>query len=261
MNAPTAGSFSEYYKTITDTELLSILENKEDYQDAAIEAAKKELERRQLSSDQLENLKADLAEKRKEQEITIAKQQNVKQAIKERSLGFIESLNPIYEELPDGEKILRYIIILWGIFTFLDILIDFRLELHALQEFVFHPFLNSLIIFPYILLPVSLYYLWKRESLGWTLFVVFLTFSFLNDLWALENALAWRPSGIKWMDTAFKPSLFKAFRLLLIAGGTLYAMCRQDMKNLFSVENRRMWTTIGVTVAVSVLCFIGLMYQ
>ena len=37
MNIQTVSAFSNYYKTISDAELLSILENKEDYQKPAIE--------------------------------------------------------------------------------------------------------------------------------------------------------------------------------------------------------------------------------
>jgi len=38
---PTSYSFSEYYKTITDSELLLILENTDDYQEDAVEARRK----------------------------------------------------------------------------------------------------------------------------------------------------------------------------------------------------------------------------
>lgn len=43
---PTSNNFSEYYKTISDTELFSILDNPEDYQALAVEAAKEELAHR-----------------------------------------------------------------------------------------------------------------------------------------------------------------------------------------------------------------------
>ncbi|MEO8403605.1 MAG: hypothetical protein ABI480_03385, partial [Chitinophagaceae bacterium] len=43
-----SSDFSYYYKTISDADLLSILENPDDYQPEAIEAAKNELITRQL---------------------------------------------------------------------------------------------------------------------------------------------------------------------------------------------------------------------
>lgn len=56
-------NFSEYYKTITNSELLDILEHPENYQLAAIEAAKKEFENRQLSEEEIEKAKQLLLEK------------------------------------------------------------------------------------------------------------------------------------------------------------------------------------------------------
>ena len=257
----TTNPFSEYYKTIGDSELVFILENIDDYQEIAVQAARLELDRRQVSAGALENLKAALDEQKEAAEIMKKKKEHVRLALKTGSLTLVESLNPIHAELPAAEKILRYIIILWGIFMLISLISDYRWIFQSLKEFPFHPFINSLILFPYIILPVSLYYLSKRESLGWTLFLIFLTVSLFSDLIAFENALTWKPSGIKWMDEAFKPSLFKTFRQLLMVGGTCYAICRGDMKELFSIEDKQMWMTIGITAVVCFLSFIGLRYQ
>jgi hypothetical protein len=253
--------FSQYYKTVSDSELLSILENTEDYQEAAVEAAREELQSRQLPPAQLESLKTQLLEKKEAAELARKKKEDVRQAIKDGSLSVLESLNPIHAELPSAEKILRYIIILWGIFTLISLITDYGLELDALKQFPFHPFLNSLILFPYIILPVSLFYLCKREPLGWTLFVIFLTFSFLSSLLNFGYALTWKPSGIKWMDDVFKPSLFRPIRQLLMVGGTFYAMCRLQMKELFLIEDKKMWITVGTTAALCFLCFLVLANQ
>jgi hypothetical protein len=45
----TLTNFSEYYKTISNSELLQIVENPHDYQPNAVEAAKHEFAARQLS--------------------------------------------------------------------------------------------------------------------------------------------------------------------------------------------------------------------
>ena len=48
-----SNNFSEYYKTISNADLLGILEKPAGYQEAAIEAAKKECLNRQLSVEEL----------------------------------------------------------------------------------------------------------------------------------------------------------------------------------------------------------------
>ena len=58
-----SNQFSAYYKTITATELLAILDNPGDYQPAAIEAAKAELESRQLSETAIQEARQPLVEK------------------------------------------------------------------------------------------------------------------------------------------------------------------------------------------------------
>jgi hypothetical protein len=261
MNPQTSISFSEYYKNITDVELLTILENTEDYQHAAIEAAQLELERRQLSITTIEKLKNDLAQKKFEKEEERQRHQKIERTVKEKFANILETLNPIQGELPGTEKILRFVVILWGLLTLYQLIHDYEIEFHSLKEFPFHPFVNSVILFPYIILPLSIYHLWKRIPLGWVLFVIYLTFQLLAETSAFCYALSWNPSGIEWMDDAFRPSMPKIFIRLIFVAGTLYAMCSQKLRVLFSIASRKMFITIGITVAVSFLVFLGLMNQ
>lgn len=64
----TANDFGKYYKTISNTELLGILENPGDYQTAAVEAAKKEFSDRQLSDTEIEEAKKTLEAKQLQKE-------------------------------------------------------------------------------------------------------------------------------------------------------------------------------------------------
>jgi hypothetical protein len=261
MDIQTANSFSEYYKTITDAELISILDNKEDYQEAAVKAAEEEFSRRQLSTDRLEELKNTLAQRKFEKEEARQKREAVERTVKEKFTSVIESLNPIHREVPGPEKILRFIIILWGLLTLYQLINDYEIELRSLKDFPFHPFMNSILLFPYVILPVSIYQLWRKQRLGWTLFVIYLTFRLLVETSMFYYALTWEPTGFDWMDKLIKPSIPKIVLRLLFAAGTLFAMCRQNMRSLFSIDRKKMALTISITAVVSVLVFIGLMNQ
>jgi hypothetical protein len=261
MTPQPTNSFSEYYKTISDAELLSILENTDEYQQAAIEAAKQELERRQLAVSRLEHLKNELARKKYEEEQVKQRLQHVERTIREKLSNTLEILNPIQTEIADAERILRFIIILWGLLAAYQTIHDHEIELQSVREFPYHPFLNTVILLPYIVLPVSIYYLWKRKPLGWTLFVVYLTVQLLAEVSALYYALNWRPTGIQWMDKLTKPSLPKILLLLVFVGGTLYAVSLQKLRSLFFIEQKKMFLTVGITIVVSFLVYVGLMNQ
>ena len=68
----TSNEFGKYYKTISNAELLGILENPSDYQMAAIEAARNEFLARQLSDEELkearEILNANQSKKEKQKQ-------------------------------------------------------------------------------------------------------------------------------------------------------------------------------------------------
>lgn len=261
MNVQTAGAFSDYYKTISDAELISILENKQDYQEAAIKAAEQELKNRQLSATRLEELKTDLAHAKSQTEEIKQRRTAVERKVKGKFSELLESLNPIHRELPGAEKVLRFIIVLWGLLTLYQMMNDYKLEFSAVKEFPFHPFVNSIVLFPYIILPVSIFLLWKRKPSGWRLFLIYLTFQLSTEISMFYYALTWQPSGIEWMDKLIKPSFPKIVLRLLFVGGTLYAMCSKSMRDLFLIERKKMFITIGMTLTVSLLLFVILMNQ
>ena len=108
----TSNEFTDYYKTISNAELLNILENPGDYQDSAIEAAKKELSDRQLSKMQEAN-EAVNHEKIKADK----KKENVKAfegKVKSSGDALFDTLNPIQAGAPSTEKSIRLIVIVFG---------------------------------------------------------------------------------------------------------------------------------------------------
>lgn len=261
MNMQTASAFSDYYKTITDAELLSILENKEDYQEGAIEAAEQELKSRQFSAARLEELKMDLAQANAEKEEAKQRYTAVEGTVKRKFNDILESLNPIHKELPGAEKPLRFIIVLWGLLTLYQMINDYKFEFSAIKEFPFHPFVNSTVLFPYIILPISIFLLWKRKPSGWSLFVIYLTYQLAAEISMFYYAVTWKPSGVEWMDQLFKPSIPKIVLRFLFVSGTFYTMCSKNMRQLFLIERKKMFATIVITLAIAVLLFIGLMNQ
>ena len=63
--------FKKYYNSITNEELLAILQNKDQYQAAAYKAAEEEFANRQLSDEAINDAKRLLNNKKAEKEIFI----------------------------------------------------------------------------------------------------------------------------------------------------------------------------------------------
>src|SRR6478672_736347 len=107
-------NFSEYYKTISDTELLNILDNSNDYQPSAVEAAKQEFANRQLTESEIQQARQPLIAKREQKDKEREKVKAVETKIKTAGQTFIDTINPIQSGIPSTEKIIRFIVIVFG---------------------------------------------------------------------------------------------------------------------------------------------------
>lgn len=245
-------NFSKYYKTISNSELFSILDNPGEYQPAAIEAAQNEFLARQLSDAEIQEAKeilnAKYAQKQKERE----KIKKIENTVKATGLNLIETLNPIQSEIPSTEKKIRVIIIVFGGLFLYQLLSDFNLHIAVVKDIPQFPFTSIVYLLPLIILPIALFLLWKRMSIGWTLFTIFLTFSITLILWSLIQSFLWRPSGIAAFDNFLAPpSTLTLIIQLLFHSGILYLVCKADMRNVFSISENNMIGTIVITGVIS----------
>ena len=116
----TSNKFSKYYITISDIELLSILDHPEDYQPLAVEAAKEEFANRQLSSTEIQEARQQLIAKQTQKEKEREKVKAVETKIKAAGYTFIDTINPVQSGLPSTEKTIRLIVIIFGGIFFVD---------------------------------------------------------------------------------------------------------------------------------------------
>jgi len=248
----TSNNFSEYYKTISDTELLTILENSIDYQPLAIEAAKKEFADRQLSETQIQEARQRLVAKQAQKEKEREKVKAVETKIKTVGHTFIETINPIQSGIPSTEKAIRLIVIVFGGIFLYQFFSDFQTHLAYLKDLPRFPFESSLYLFPLILLPIATYTFWRRKTFGWTLLTIFITFSAVGIMWLLFQTLTWKPSGFGGLDNLFpRPSPTSYIIQFLFLVSSLYVLCKANIREVFSVSQERMGATIGITGVVT----------
>jgi len=248
MNTP--NHFSEYYKKITDSELLNILDNTKDYQPAAIEAAKKELANRNLPDEQIREEKRLLLFKQLEKVKEKEKRKIVETKIKEAGYTFLDTINPIQTGIDRTEKNIRVIVIVFGGIFLYELIKDFRTHVFYLSRFFSSAFDSSMYLLPLILLLVAEIMFWKRKRSGWTLLMAYLVYSATGVFWMLLQPITWSSSGF--LDKLIpRPSPTTYILQLLFLGATIFVLCKPNIREVFSVDQRRMSITIGVAVVIT----------
>lgn len=244
----TSNDFSEYYKTISDTELLSILDKPEDYQLVAVEAAKIEFVNRQLSDVQIQEARQPLVAKQIQKEKEREKVKAVEAKVREVGHTFIDTINPIQSGIPSTEKTIRLIVIIFGGIFLYQLITDFRTTLAYIKDIPIFPLESILILLPQILLLAAVIAFWKRKKIGWTLLTIFLTFSLVAALFLLFQSLTWKPSGLAGFDNLFpRPSPTTYIIQLLFLVGTLYILGKPNIREVFFINKQVMAVTIGLT--------------
>jgi hypothetical protein len=254
----TSTDFSEYYKTISDTELLGILDNLNDYQPSAVVAAKEEFSKRQLSEAQIQKARQLLIAKQEQKDKERERVKAVEIKIKAAGHTFIDTINPIQSGIPSTEKTIRLIVIIFGGIFLYQFFKDFRSYLAYIKDIPRFPFESIIYLLPQILLPVATVTFWKRKTFGWTLLTVFLTFSAVCAMWLLFQSFNWKPSGLGGFDNLFpRHSPMTHIIQLLFLVGTMYVLCKTSMREVFSIGKQKMAAAIGITGLVTfVLMFV-----
>jgi hypothetical protein len=248
----TLNNFKEYYKSISNTELLSILENPHQYQSLAVEAAKKEFSNRQLSDTEISEAKKPLIEKQLHTEKQKDKINAIEHKAKKILCTLLDTFNPIQSGIQSTEKIIRFIVIVFGGFSLYQIINDFKFHLASLMDFPRYPIEIILYFFPIVILPVATVTFWKRKSTGWVLLTIFMTFSVFSLFWLLILSFLWSPSGNSVLDNIISyPPPFKIFISLLFFTGTLFVICKQNIRNIFLISENKMVAIISLTAVFS----------
>jgi hypothetical protein len=244
--------FSDYYKTITATELLAILDNPGDYQPSAIEAAKAELESRQLSETALQEARQPLVEKVQRKEAEREKIKVVEEKLKVAGNGFFEAINPIQQGIPSTEKMIRRIAIVFGVFFLYQLISDFRTHMAFISDFPRYPLESGLYLFSLVLLPVAILFFWKRKQLGWILLTIYLSFTVVTILWFLFLTFTRKHSAYGVIDNFYQTPPLTVFIIqLLFLVATLYVMCRKNIREVYSITDQKMMATISITALIS----------
>ncbi|MBK5721266.1 hypothetical protein JGH11_10325 [Dysgonomonas sp. Marseille-P4677] len=229
--------FSEKYRTFSNTELLRVLENEQDYCPEAVTAANEELAARQLSPDDIALAKAELDKEQQEERRKKEQQEEVKNTLKERGADIINYINPIEDENEERDeqappKVINTISIIFFIIAILQI----ATQIDLIKTFFTDPewdFSVFMFFFPIIIAPVATILFWMKKSAGWVLLSIYLGFALMGFLWVLF--MSFNP-------TYLLGSLFFT--------GTLWVICQQRVRNVYKITTDIMYITIIASIAI-----------
>ena len=255
------------YQNYSVSELLEVLENKAEYTPLAIEVAESEWDNRRITQEEFNRAKEELEKKKLAESL----QQHPLTVIGRKTGNFLaqvyHDINPTTRKTPQ-----KAIILICG-FVALNLLYylisDFGFLLYMLQHTNYWDFTTGLYFLPFIFLPGTIYYFYKKSPVGWTMLSIWLTYIVLSAVYACLYELALPvtfefndDSGIMGLLNEISPrrGLSHYFFSLLIFGGMLYYINTTAIKHIFRLNKWHPIASIGLTALVVTVQWIPLLF-
>jgi len=247
-------NFGEYYKTISNTELLNILDNPENFQLIAFEAAETEFQSRNLSEAEIAEARQTLVARDEQKQKEKERIRTVENKIRHASHSFIDTINPVQSGIASTEKIIRFIVIIFSAIFLYQFFSGFQTHIFFIKDFSRNPPGSLLYLFPKALLPVAILTFWKRKHIGWILLTAFVILYQVSAAWMLYKAITWESSRFAILNNIFpRPSILGCFIQLAFLSGVLFVLCKEDLREVYRVTKQIMVATIIITLILSLL--------
>jgi hypothetical protein len=247
--------FTERYKSFTNSDLLRVIENQSDYQPEAVEAAKTEINQRNLPDQELSEAKSELEAERQEKKKQNEKRAEVERKVKSLGTSVFDTINQIQESAPTTERLIRLVTIVFGLIAVFKWYSQFGLVKFMLTDNSAGWDLSMVEYFlPLILLPIALILFWLRKKSGWILMAAYLTYSTIGAFGLIIMTWNMGPLGIPAIDNLF-PQTSPTTQILttLFFGGTLWVLTKKEIKEHFNIKRQ---TTIAIIAIAGIFTII-----
>jgi hypothetical protein len=248
----TSNDFGNYYKTISDTELLDILEHQVNYQPLAIEAAKKEFENRKLSDEEISKAKQPLILKKLEKEERKKKIKTIENKVKNASNILVDTLNPIQTETPTTKKLIQFISIAFFAFFLFKVIGDFRMFSEMTKDIARFDRSSFFYFLPFVILPVASVTFWMRKAFGWMISAFFIIYSAIRVIWVLIESFNWKHTEASFDNLYPRPSPVAYIFIIVLLIGMLYVISKPNIREIFKINRQRLVATIFMSSLVAI---------
>jgi hypothetical protein len=241
--------FLEKFESSESLELLYILENPIEFQEAAIEAAKQVLNDRQLTDSEVESLNVDL-KKRKDEKMLIELESSVFQKKVGELINLMFGVENIGAQRNiEVEKYIKGISLVFTLISFYELY-----QLIAPALYTVNP-LFSVVSAVYTVLATVLF--WKRVRIGWLLLVAYISYSLTSIIGVSMMFLTFEPDGLAgfYLIVQVLVLIVAGFFVFLLAK-ILWKMCQSEFRGYYGVTSRVMLLTLGVSVFIKVVIMV-----
>ena len=243
-----SNNFSEYYKTVSNAELLSILEKPSHYQAAALEAAKKEFANRQLSTGEINEAKQVLLDKQFQKIQQRERIKAVENKVKNTGQAIFNNLNPFQRGISSLEKSIRLIVIAFTLLFFYQLITQFKTTLFYIKDIPAFPLESFSYLLPQILLPLAIFLFWKRKRVGWILLAALIAYTTVLAFAMAVQSFLWKSSNVSALDNLFPmPSIASALFSLALWIATFYIVCKPAIRQAYLIDEKKMYATITLS--------------
>ena len=160
--------FTERFKKFDNLKLLKILETPKDYNPEAIRAAKAELENRNISDEEIKNIKDHFQDKQQKIENSKANLAKAKQTLTAKGTEVIETIHPLQKKPYTADRKILIICILLSLSLIYFLFARIHIVYYILRNNILD-FSTIAFILPLIILPLAIYFFYKRSKIGWTI--------------------------------------------------------------------------------------------
>lgn len=235
--------FAEKYKTFSNFKLIEILENQTDYQPEAVEAAKHEIERRNLSDEEILKIKSELIK---------IKQCETQQDFGKKLTTIVNKLISLLHILQQKsvsrpEHLIKRIVIVLFIVTVS------KWYLAIMPMMPIREWDDSIIIlfFPNIFLSLSVFLLWLKKQIGWILMTIYLNCSIISSLVLMLTFWNVQPSVNSVFNVLIPQNLmYELVISIIFSSAVLLTLNREDIRHIYSISKK---TATIIMLASSIL--------
>jgi len=260
--------FQERFKNFDNRKLLKIIEDTENYQSIAVEAAKLELSNRNVSDEEVQSIKDEF--KDRQAKIDKRKGQIKKVENKAKAIGteLFETVSPIQKEPQTIDRKINHIVIVFGLLATYQIFKEFgMIQFMFTDSLAEWDFSMVLYFLPMIILPIAVFLFWKRNKIGWILMGAFFVYNIVNAIgiffltweWSKEDEYTNNYSSgdlqieFQEIEGLFpQPNPIVYLIIVVIFGATLWTIFKEDLRNEFEVDVKSGLITIGISALITI---------
>jgi len=169
--------FAEQYSKLLTNELIEIISRKADYQPLAVEAAKEELARRNITEEEF-NKGQQLADAKKQYELDKKlKVISFENKVKSITVSVVNEINPIQKDKPGPQRLINLLSFTLSFIFVYDFIKEFWLIKAMVKNIGDCDMSCTLELVPLFLTPIAIALFWGKRKIGWIMvcFLISLT--------------------------------------------------------------------------------------